>query len=81
MAGGTGGKLKDSAERLVNGIDKHPDPERLVEETRTRFPSRTIDTGRYYQHYVIRGKDSPTGGGTPGTGGNRTSSRSWNPRG
>ena len=41
---GDGGKLPNAGARLLNGLQKHPDPERLVELTRRHLPSPTIST-------------------------------------
>ena len=51
MAQGSGGKLRRSAQRLANGLRNHPSPERLVEQTRERFPSPTITSDRKHPTY------------------------------
>ena len=43
MAAGEGGKLRDTAARIDNGLNYHLDPERLVESTRQLLPSATVD--------------------------------------
>ncbi|MCY4511924.1 MAG: hypothetical protein OXG35_33915 [Acidobacteria bacterium] len=63
MRSGSGGKLKDCAERLINGLDKHPDPVTLVERTRAlQLPSPTVEAERRHPSYPVRGADLPTGG-------------------
>ena len=51
MAGGSGGKLRHSARRLVEGLRHHPKPEQLVERTREQFPSPTITSDRKHPTY------------------------------
>ena len=51
MRRGTGAKLIETADRLVYGLESHPDPERLVEEARETFPSRTVETDRQHPSY------------------------------
>ena len=48
MAAGEGGKLRDTAARIDNGLNYHLDPERLVESTRQLLPSATVDTDRLH---------------------------------
>ena len=72
MRSGSGGKLKQCAERLINGLDKHPDPIGLVERTRaTQLPSPTVEAERRHPSYPVRGAGLPVGG-NPGGSGNRT---------
>ena len=59
MARGSGGKLRMSSERLVNGLEAHPDPIRLVERTRARLPSQTIQTDRTHPSYPLRHHSQP----------------------
>ena len=51
MSRGSGGKLQEAAARLLNGLEQHEDPEKLVERTRARFPSATIETDRFHLTY------------------------------
>lgn len=51
MAEGEGGKLRDTAARIVNGLTYHRDPERLVESTRGLLPSATVETDRLHPTY------------------------------
>ena len=63
MRSGTGGKLKACAERLINGLDKHPDPVELVQRTRAIcLPSPTVEAERRHPSYPVRGAGLPTGG-------------------
>ena len=55
MSRGSGGKLQEAAARLINGLEQHEDPEELVERTRARFPSATIETDRFHPTYPHRG--------------------------
>ena len=55
MSRGTGGKLQDAAARLVNGLEQHADPEGLVQRTRARLPSATIETDRFHPTYPHAG--------------------------
>ena len=72
MRRGSGGKLKQCAERLINGLDKHPDPIGLVEKTRTnQLPSPTVEAERRHPSYPIRSAGRPVGG-NPDGGENRT---------
>ena len=48
MAAGQGGKLKGTVDRIHNGFEYHPDPERLVESTRRLLPSATVETDRLH---------------------------------
>ena len=48
MAAGEGGKLKDTAGRIYNGLEFHRDPERLIESTRKLLPSATVETDRLH---------------------------------
>ncbi len=54
MARGSGGKLTMTSARLINGLENHPDPIRLVERTRARLPSQTIQTDRAHPSYPLR---------------------------
>jgi len=58
---GTGGMLTSAAERLLNGLDKHPDPVELVERTRAKLPSKTVETDRLHPAYQY---EAPAAGGT-----------------
>ena len=70
MRTGSGGKLKECAERLINGIDKHPDPIALVERTRaSQLPSPTVEAERRHPSYPVRGAGLPVGGNPGGPGG------------
>ncbi len=51
MRRGTGGKLVAAAERLLNGIEQHPNPVALVERTRATFPSPTVESDRRHPTY------------------------------
>ena len=51
---GDGGKLPQAAARLLNGLDKHPDPVALVERTRQGLPSRTVESDRIHPSYRRR---------------------------
>jgi len=51
MTHGTGGKLPHSGARLINGLRRHPDPIELVNTTRRRLPSPTVDTDRAHPSY------------------------------
>jgi hypothetical protein len=55
MSRGSGGKLQDAAARLVNGLEQHDDPEALVERTRARLPSATVETDRFHPTYPHAG--------------------------
>ena len=44
MAAGPGRKLRGTADRIHNGFEYHPDPERLVESTRQLLPSATVES-------------------------------------
>ena len=48
MSRGSGGKLQEAAARLINGLEQHEDPEKLVERIRAGFPSATIETDRFH---------------------------------
>ena len=48
MSRGSGGKLQEAAARLINGLEQHEDPEKLVERTRAELPSATIETDRFH---------------------------------
>ena len=54
MRSGTGGKLVNAAGRLINELRAHPDPIRLVEQTRKLLPSATIDSERNRPTYYLR---------------------------
>ena len=51
MSRGSGGKLQEAAARLINGLEQHEDPEKLVERTRAELPSATIETDRFHPIY------------------------------
>ncbi len=51
MRRGEGGKLRETANRLVWGLEQHSHPERMVEETRASFPSPTVETDRRHPTY------------------------------
>lgn len=59
MARGSGGKLTMTSERLINGLENHPDPIGLVERTRVRLPSPTIETDRTHPSYPLRRHSQP----------------------
>ena len=61
---GNGGKLPTAAARLLNGLEKHHDPIGLVERTREKFPSRTVETDRRHPSYPARGAGLPGAGTT-----------------
>lgn len=46
------GKLVNAAGRLINELRAHPDPIRLVEQTRKLLPSATIDSERNHPTYL-----------------------------
>ena len=48
MAAGEGGKLRDPAGRIGNGLTYHHNPEGLVESTRQLLPSATVETDRLH---------------------------------
>ena len=51
MASGEGGKLRDTAGRIANGLTYHRNPERLVESARQLLPSATVETDRLHPSY------------------------------
>ena len=51
MAVGEGGKLRDTAGRIANGLTYHRNPERLVESARQLLPSATVETDRLHPSY------------------------------
>ena len=51
MTHGTGGKLKRSGQQLLDTLAEHPSLKGLVERTRARFPSATIDAERQHPTY------------------------------
>ena len=59
MARGSGGKLTMTSERLINGLENHPDPISLVERTRERLPSQTIQTDRIHPSYTLHSRSQP----------------------
>ena len=59
MARGSGGKLTMTSERLINGLENHPDPIGLVERTRVRLPSPTIQTDRTHPSNPLRRDSQP----------------------
>ena len=59
---GTGGKLPRAAARLLNGLEKHPDPIGLVEKTRTILPSKTVDSDREHPSYPLHRGGATVGG-------------------
>ena len=59
---GTGGKLPRAAARLLNGLEKHPDPIGLVEKTRTILPSKTVDSDREHPSYPLHRAGASAGG-------------------
>ena len=59
MVRGTGGKLRMAGERLINGLENHPDPINLVERTRARLPSPTIQTDRRHPAYPPHSDSRP----------------------
>ena len=54
MCHGTGGKLKEAGRQLLNSLEAHPDLEGLIERTRGRLPSATIEAERDHPTYVGR---------------------------
>ena len=66
MTHGDGGKLQRAGERLLNGLQKHPDPEGLVERTRALLPSATIETDRAHPSYPHRPRIVVGGGSQSG---------------
>lgn len=54
MVRGDGGRLPNAGARLLNGLRKHPDPERLVALTRRHLPSPTISTDRAHPSFSER---------------------------
>ena len=65
MARGSGGKLTMASERLINGLENHPDPTGLVERTRERLPSQTIQTDRGHPAYRPYPNSQPESPPTP----------------
>lgn len=48
MAAGDEGTLRDTAGQVDNGLTYHHNPEGLVESTRQRLPSATVETNRLH---------------------------------
>ena len=62
LSRGTGGKLPRAAARLLNGLEKHPDPIGLVEKTRRILPSKTVDSDREHPSYPLHPAGASAGG-------------------
>ena len=54
MCHGTGGKLKEAGRQILNTLEAHADLEGLIERTRTRLPSATIQAERKHPTYSGR---------------------------
>ena len=59
MIEGTGGRLRTAGALVVQQLQEHPDPERLVEETRRQLPSPTITSDREHPNYPVRPRIRP----------------------
>ena len=71
MTRGDGGKLRHAGQRLLNGLRKHPDPDGLVERTRRRLPSPTVESDRRHPTYPHRPSGTDPGERRPGGSGPR----------
>ena len=69
MTRGDGGKLRHAGQRLLNGLRKHPDPDGLVERTRRRLPSPTVESDRRHPTYPHRPSGTDPGQRRPGGSG------------
>ena len=59
MAAGEGGKLRDTAGRIGNGLIHHHNPEGLVESTRQLLPSATVETDRLHPSHPSWARERP----------------------
>ena len=59
MAAGEGGKLRETAGRIDNGLTYHQNPERLVGSTRQLLPSPTVETDMLHPSHPRWGAQRP----------------------